>query len=142
MCVCDDNLTVQTSDWFLLYLCELDVHHAGMIEGCTSLSDWRDGFRSVLKRAVCLIDDGGGTPVQDEHQGSDQEEMRSDGNHSEVRLSSYLSVCMSHNFSSILRGQPSHFVPVASFGARELKSPPESIRSRAYLSVVVFQPFL
>ena len=32
-----------------------------------------------------LADDGGGTPVQDEHQGSGDEEMRSDGHHSEVR---------------------------------------------------------
>lgn len=81
-----------------------------MNEGCISLS-----FSSVLKCVVCLIDDGGGTPVQDEHQGSDQEEMRSDGNHSEVRLSSCLSVCLSHNVSSILTGQTSHLVPVASF---------------------------
>lgn len=35
---------------------------------------------------VCFADDGGGTPVQDEHPGSDGEEMRSDRHQSEVRL--------------------------------------------------------
>lgn len=36
--------------------------------------------------AVCSADDGGGTPVQDEHPASDGEEMRSDRHQSEVRL--------------------------------------------------------
>lgn len=35
---------------------------------------------------VFRADDGGGTPVQDEHQASDGEEMRSDAHHSEVSL--------------------------------------------------------
>ena len=34
---------------------------------------------------VCCPDDGGGTPVQDEHPASDGEEARSDGHQSEVR---------------------------------------------------------
>lgn len=35
---------------------------------------------------LCFADDGGGTPVQDEHPASDGEEARSDGRQSEVRL--------------------------------------------------------
>lgn len=32
----------------------------------------------------CFTDDGGGTPVQDEHTASDAEEVRSNRHHSEV----------------------------------------------------------
>ena len=34
---------------------------------------------------MCPSDDGGGTPVQDEHPGSDGEDVRSDRHESEVR---------------------------------------------------------
>lgn len=35
---------------------------------------------------TCWVDDGGGTPVQDEHPASDGDEVRSDRHQSEVRL--------------------------------------------------------
>lgn len=35
--------------------------------------------------SVCVADDGSGTPVQDEHHGSDDEEVTSDRHHSEVK---------------------------------------------------------